>query len=109
MKAAEAQGIAGKTYNGGNGKRYSLNYVWDLLQKIEGVSLPAIYAPDREGDVRDSQADTAAARRDLDHRPQFSLIEGLRNTLSWYRATYQRSRDSRPTESRVLSLAKSGQ
>jgi nucleoside-diphosphate-sugar epimerase len=86
LKAALASNVAGKMYNAGNGNRYSLNYVWDLLQKIEGVALPARYGPPREGDVRDSQADTTAARRDLGHDPQYSLEEGLRRTLSWYRA-----------------------
>ena len=85
LKAAFAPGVAGKMYNAGNGNRYSLNYVWDLLQKIEGVSLPARYGPPRQGDVRDSQADTTAARRDLGHSPQYSLEEGLRRTLSWFR------------------------
>jgi nucleoside-diphosphate-sugar epimerase len=89
LKAATAPGVAGKLYNAGNGNRYSLNYVWDLLQKIEGVSLPPIYGPPRAGDVRDSQADTTAARRDLGHNPQYSLEEGLRRTLAWYRASYR--------------------
>ena len=86
LKAAAAPGVADNMYNAGNGNRYSLNYVWDLLQKIEGISLPARYGPPRAGDVRDSQADTTAARRDLGHNPQYSLEEGLRRTLSWYRA-----------------------
>jgi nucleoside-diphosphate-sugar epimerase len=86
VKASKAQGVGGKTYNAGNGNRYTLNHVWDLLQKIEGVSLPPKYAPPREGDVRDSQADTTAARRDLGHDPQFTLEQGLRRTLAWYRA-----------------------
>lgn len=86
MKAAKAAGAAGKVYNAGNGNRYSLNDVWNQLQKIEGVNLPAHYAAPREGDVRDSQADTAAARRDLGHDPQFTLEQGLRRTLAWYRA-----------------------
>jgi nucleoside-diphosphate-sugar epimerase len=60
--------------------------VWDLLQKIEGITLPAQYGPARTGDVRDSQADTTLARRDLGHNPQYSLEEGLRRTLAWYRA-----------------------
>jgi nucleoside-diphosphate-sugar epimerase len=85
-KAAAAPNVAGNLYNAGNGNRYSLNYVWDLLQKIEGVTLPAGYGPPRAGDVRDSQADTTAARRDLGHDPQYSLEEGLRRTLAWYRA-----------------------
>jgi UDP-N-acetylglucosamine/UDP-N-acetyl-alpha-D-glucosaminouronate 4-epimerase len=88
MKAAAASGVAGKVYNAGNGNRYSLNSVWELLQKIEGVSLPPNYGQARAGDVRDSQADTTAARRDLGHNPQYSLEEGLRRTLNWYRASY---------------------
>jgi UDP-glucose 4-epimerase len=35
--------------------------------------------------VRDSQADTEAARRDLGHDPQFTFEQGLRATLEWYR------------------------
>jgi nucleoside-diphosphate-sugar epimerase len=86
LKAATAPGVAGKLYNAGNGNRYSLNFVWELLQKIEGVTLPANYGPSRAGDVRDSQADTTTACRDLGHHPQYSLEQGLRRTLAWYRA-----------------------
>ncbi|HTC34108.1 MAG TPA: SDR family oxidoreductase [Bryobacteraceae bacterium] len=86
LKAATAPGVAGKMYNAGNGNRYSLNFVWDLLQKMENVSLPPRYGPARAGDVRDSQADTTAARRDLGHAPQYSLEEGLRRTLQWFRS-----------------------
>ncbi len=85
LRAARAEGVSGRVYNGGNGNRYTLNQVWETLQKIEGVSIPPNYGPPRPGDVRDSQADTAAAVRDLGHAPCFSLEEGLRRTLEWYR------------------------
>jgi nucleoside-diphosphate-sugar epimerase len=55
------------------------------LQKIEGVKIPAKYGPSRAGDVRDSQADTTAAVKELGHAPRFSIEEGLRRTLRWYR------------------------
>ena len=84
-KAAQAPHVAGKMYNAGNGNRYSLNYVWELLQKIEGITLPPTNGPPRAGDVRDSQADTTAACRELGHDPQFSLEAGLRRTLAWFR------------------------
>jgi UDP-glucose 4-epimerase len=87
LKASRATGVAGKMYNAGNGNRYTLNQTWALLQKIEGVSLPPNYGPPREGDVRDSQADTRAAVRDLGHAPAFSFEQGLRKTLEWYRAS----------------------
>ena len=86
LKAAAAPGVGGKMYNGGNGERYSLNQVWALLQKIEGVSLPPNYDRPRAGDVLHSQADTRAAQRDLGHQPQYTLEQGLRRTLAWYRS-----------------------
>ncbi len=70
LKAADAQGVSGKVYNAGNGNRYTLNQTWALLQKIEGIELPASYGPLRPGDVRDSQADTTAAVNELGHSPR---------------------------------------
>lgn len=87
LKASDAQGVSGRVFNAGNGGRYTLNQTWELLQKIEGVQLPAHYGPPRPGDVRDSQADTTAAIRDLGHQPRFTFEQGLRLTLDWYRAS----------------------
>lgn len=78
-------GTPGTTYNAGNGGRYSLNSIWSSLQAIEGVKIEPKYGPSRAGDVRDSQADTTAAVRDLGHDPKFTLEEGLRRTLAWYK------------------------
>jgi UDP-glucose 4-epimerase len=86
IKAAEAKGMSGQVYNAGNGGRASLNEVWRIVQKIAGVEIPPTYGPSRPGDVRDSQADTTAAQRDLGHAPQFTLEEGLRRTFDWYRS-----------------------
>ena len=91
IKAAAAPGVSGKVYNAGNGGRFTLNYIWDQIQKIEGLTLPAKYGPSRAGDVRDSQADTTAARRDLGHDPQFTIEQGLRRTLAWYKTQYHAS------------------
>lgn len=86
LKALQAPATAcGKVFNAGNGNRYSLLETWEMLQKIEGVSLPPNFGPPREGDVRDSQADTRAATAELGHDPQFTFEEGLRRTLAWYR------------------------
>jgi UDP-glucose 4-epimerase len=87
IKAAQAPAaVSGKVYNGGNGGRITLNEAWELLQKIEGVEIPARYGPTRAGDVRDSQADVTAATRDLGHAPRFTFEQGLRLTLDWYRS-----------------------
>jgi UDP-glucose 4-epimerase len=85
VKASEAPSAAGKMYNAGNGGQYSLNTIWDLLQKMEGVQIAPKFGPDRAGDVRDSMADTKRAIADLGHAPRFTIEEGLKRTLEWYR------------------------
>ena len=85
LKAARAKGVSGNMYNGGNGGRITLNQAWALLQKLEGVRIAPVWGPPRAGDVRDSQADTTLAVRDLGHAPRYSFEEGMRITLEWYR------------------------
>jgi nucleoside-diphosphate-sugar epimerase len=84
-KASTASGVSGKVYNAGNGGRFTLNDVWKTLNTLTGSNIRAEYGPSREGDVRDSQADTSAAIRDLGHDPKFSLEDGLRRTFEWYK------------------------
>jgi UDP-glucose 4-epimerase len=86
LKAAQAKVKLGNVYNGGNGGRVTLNEAWRILQKIEGVEVPAKYGPPRAGDVRDSQADTTLACAELGHDPKFTFEEGLRLTLEWYKS-----------------------
>jgi UDP-glucose 4-epimerase len=85
LKAARAQGVSGNMYNGGNGERITLNQAWALLQELEGVRIAPVWGPPRAGDVRDSQADTTLAVRDLGHDPRYSFEDGMRITLEWYR------------------------
>jgi nucleoside-diphosphate-sugar epimerase len=86
IKAANAPAsIAGKMFNAGNGGRYTLNRVWSLLQKVEGVEIAPVFGPPREGDVRHSMADTQAVTRELEHAPRFTIEQGLERTLEWYR------------------------
>ena len=86
LKAARAKGVSGGLYNAGTGGRITLNQAWALVQKLEGINIPAVYGPPRAGDVRHSQADTTAAVRDLGYAPRYSFEEGMRLTLEWYRA-----------------------
>jgi nucleoside-diphosphate-sugar epimerase len=86
VKAAAApSSVAGKMYNAGNGGRYTLNQIWSVLQKMEGVQIAAKFGPPREGDVRHSMADTRAVVAELGHVPRFTIEEGLKKTLEWYR------------------------
>jgi len=85
LSVADTAGMSGRVFNGGNGERYTLNYIWEFLQKTEGICLPAEYGPAREGDVRHSQASIESLRKAVPYRPRFTFEEGLLRTLEWYR------------------------
>ena len=87
LKAANAPNVAGMMFNAGNGGRFTLNEIWAMLQKMEGVEIPLQYGPPRPGDVRHSMADTTAAVAELGHAPQFTIEAGLSKTLQWYKAS----------------------
>ena len=91
VKASRAPGVAGKMYNAGNGGRFTLTFVWDALQKMENVTIPPKFGPPREGDVRHSMADTTRAVAELGHAPRFTIEEGLKRTLAWYRTQAEKT------------------
>lgn len=85
LLAATAPKASGHAINVACGRRYSLNEVVALLNKILGTAIEPSYEPARKGDVKHSQASIAAARRLLGYKPRFSLEDGLRRTVEWFR------------------------
>jgi nucleoside-diphosphate-sugar epimerase len=85
LLACTAPKAPGNVYNIGTGNRYTLNQTLATLAEIIGVKARAEYDPPRAGDVRDSQADITAARRDLGYTAPVGFEEGLRATVEWYR------------------------
>jgi UDP-N-acetylglucosamine 4-epimerase len=79
-----------RVYNVAVGEQTSLRQLFEVLRSLLGADRPAlrvaepVYRPFREGDVRHSLADIAAARRLLGYEPTHTLAEGLREALSWY-------------------------
>jgi UDP-glucose 4-epimerase len=85
--ACETLGVAGMVFNLGTGNRYTLNQTLRLLEKFSGHAANAKYAPPRDGDIRDSQADISQARERLGFEPRVGFEEGLRRTYDWYCAS----------------------
>ncbi len=89
LRACDAPEASGKVFNVGTGNRFTLNHTLQLLEKISGKPAKPKYDPPRNGDIRDSQADIALARKLLGYQPSIGFEEGLRRTWDWYRTTQQ--------------------
>lgn len=85
LLACTAPNAPGRMYNVGTGNRYTLNETLAMLAQIIGVEAKPEYCALRSGDIRDSQADITAAKRDLGYTAPVGFEEGLRKTVEWYR------------------------
>lgn len=81
---APAQAVSGEAFNIGCGDRVSINGLFEQIRGLIGVVITPLYSEPRPGDVRDSQADIAKARRAFDYIPAVDLHEGLERTIAWY-------------------------
>jgi nucleoside-diphosphate-sugar epimerase len=87
LRAAHAPAASGEVINVATGGRISLNELFQTIKRLVGADVEPIYAEPRAGDVRDSQADIGKARRLLGYEPTAGFVDGLEETIAWYRAT----------------------
>jgi nucleoside-diphosphate-sugar epimerase len=92
LLACEAPAASGEVINVATGGRISLNDLFRAMRAITGGSVEPMYAGPRAGDVRDSQADIAKAKRLLGYVPRVTFEDGLEQTIAWYRAAAVASR-----------------
>ena len=87
LRACEAPRASGEIINVATGGRISLNRLFEGMRALVGADVKPVYAPPREGDVHDSQADLRKAQALLGYQPIVSFEDGLRRTVEWYRAS----------------------
>jgi len=85
LLAAEAPKLSGEVVNIGCGQAIDLNRMVAVFNEVLGTDLEPTYEPPRPGDVKHSLADISAARRLLGYEPKVDFIDGLRETIDWYR------------------------
>jgi nucleoside-diphosphate-sugar epimerase len=85
VRAAPLSGRPGSVYNVGGGERVALEEVLRVIGAVTGRPLRIERQEPQKGDMRDTFADTTAARRDLGFAPGVSLAEGLSREWEWIR------------------------
>jgi UDP-glucose 4-epimerase len=81
--AASERGRGGAVYNIGGGSRVSMLEVIETVREVTGCDVEVVMEQKQKGDMRDTYADTSAARRELGYEPRTSLREGLQREWDW--------------------------
>jgi len=86
LKACKASSIAsGKVCNIAFGGREYLIDIYDLLCEILGKNIKPIFAKDRLGDIKHSNADISKARELLNYDPSWDFKKGIIEAIEWYK------------------------
>jgi UDP-glucose 4-epimerase len=79
------QSSATGTFNIGSGEKINLNTLATTLAKIMKSNLQPVYEKPRAGDIRDSVSAVTAAKNAFGFQTHYSLDEGLKETILWFR------------------------
>lgn len=73
-------------YNIAAGNRVSILGLLDIIEEILGTSAHPVFLPPRRGDIHDSYARIIKAREELQFNPQYSLKDGLKEVIEWFKS-----------------------
>ncbi len=73
-------------YNVGTGLETNVIEIYNNLAAAAGVGQPAKHGPAKPGEQRRSVISYAKIQKELGWTPKFSLAEGLKKTLEWFRS-----------------------
>jgi UDP-glucose 4-epimerase len=79
------EGGSGDAFNIGTGKGASINEIFSLLKRVADYPGEASHGPAKPSEVFKIYLDVTKARQGLGWKPGFSLEEGLKDTLAWFR------------------------
>jgi UDP-glucose 4-epimerase len=73
------------TYNIGTGIETSVNKLVEILSEVFGKNIKPIYTDERPGEVKRIALDGTLAKEMLGFVPQYSLYEGIKKTVEWFK------------------------
>lgn len=82
------QDAFGKAYNVAVGENYSVNFLYTAIRDMLGIQHEATYREERAGDIRNSLADVSRAKILLGYEPTQRFIDGLKQTVAFFKEMY---------------------
>jgi nucleoside-diphosphate-sugar epimerase len=84
IKAAESSKGDGEVLNIARGERITINELSEMIINMVGKKIKPLYDKPRPGDIKHSLADVSRAKELIGYIPEYSLKEGLKNTIDFY-------------------------
>lgn len=78
----------GKAYNVAVGENFSVNLLYTAIREMLGLQHEATYREERAGDIRNSLADISKARTLLGYEPTQRFMDGLKQTVAFFKEMY---------------------
>ncbi len=91
-RLAEDQDLRGQAFNISNEEPVTVLEVVHRTLELMGSTLTPVVRNETTNEIRRQCLSAAKARQILEWRPQFSLDDGLRKTIDWYRAFFGAAR-----------------
>ena len=76
----EAAGV----FNVANGHSITIKELAQLIVETTGSKSEIVFAPPRPGDIKHSLADISNTKEQLGFKPQFDLVDGLKETIRYF-------------------------
>jgi len=83
--AMEKKHAPGSIFNIATGTQTSINDLAKIIYELSGTDFNPVYEEPRKGDIKHSYADISKAKKYLGFEPEYSLKEGLKKTIEWYK------------------------
>jgi UDP-N-acetylglucosamine 4-epimerase len=74
-------------FNVGSGDQTTLNNLFEVIKSLTGYNKKPVYLDERPGDRKSSLADLSSVGYCLGYQPEYSLREGLKETVNYYGQT----------------------
>lgn len=76
---------AGKVFNiAYGGREYLIDIYYDLTKAL-GIEREPKFGPERQGDIKHSNADITLARKCLGYQPKYDFAKGIELAIDWYK------------------------
>ncbi|RLC39550.1 MAG: UDP-glucose 4-epimerase [Candidatus Nealsonbacteria bacterium] len=72
-------------YNIGTAKETSINEIFRKIKELTNSNCQEIHGPEKPGEQKRSCLDYSRAKEELNWQPKYSLEEGLRETIEWFK------------------------